>query len=125
MARRGDFSTLPPQHSSVWFSYASALKSKITRKGRVSIANTSRALGALAGALATFATALAGTSDVQRRAKRVGGCLPKRDSRMTTLLANPNITVAEVAERVGVSPATLYRYLPAARTANAIDSSAG
>ncbi len=44
---------------------------------------------------------------------------------MTTLLANPNITVAEVAERVGVSPATLYRYLPAARTANAIDSSAG
>jgi hypothetical protein len=36
----------------------------------------------------------------------------------TTLLANPDITVAEIAERVGVSPATLYRYLPAARTAN-------
>jgi DNA invertase Pin-like site-specific DNA recombinase len=35
-----------------------------------------------------------------------------------TLLANPDITVAEVAERLGVSPATLYRYLPAARTAN-------
>jgi DNA invertase Pin-like site-specific DNA recombinase len=35
-----------------------------------------------------------------------------------TLLANPDITVAEVADRVGVSPATLYRYLPAARTAN-------
>ena len=33
----------------------------------------------------------------------------------TTLLANPDITVAEVAERVGVSPATLYRYLPAAK----------
>ena len=30
----------------------------------------------------------------------------------TTLLANPDITVAEVAERVGVSPATLYRYFP-------------
>ena len=36
----------------------------------------------------------------------------------TTLLANPDITVAEIAERVGVSPATLYRYLPAARTAH-------
>lgn len=35
-----------------------------------------------------------------------------------TLLANPDITVAEVAERLGVSPATLYRYLPAARTAH-------
>ena len=38
----------------------------------------------------------------------------------TTLLANPDITVAEIAERVGVSPATLYRYLPAARTAHAL-----
>nr|WP_244594683.1 helix-turn-helix domain-containing protein [Methylosinus sporium] len=37
-----------------------------------------------------------------------------------TLLANPDITVAEVTERLGVSPATLYRYLPAARTANNI-----
>jgi len=35
-----------------------------------------------------------------------------------TLLANPDITAAEVAQRVGVSPATLYRYLPAARTAH-------
>jgi DNA invertase Pin-like site-specific DNA recombinase len=35
-----------------------------------------------------------------------------------TLLANPDITVAEVADRLGVSPATLYRYLPAARSAN-------
>ncbi|KAF2988987.1 recombinase family protein (plasmid) [Methylocystis sp. MJC1] len=37
-----------------------------------------------------------------------------------TLLANPDITVAEVADRLGVSPATLYRYLPAARTANSL-----
>jgi len=36
-----------------------------------------------------------------------------------TLLANPDITVVEVADRLGVSPATLYRYLPAARTAHA------
>jgi DNA invertase Pin-like site-specific DNA recombinase len=32
------------------------------------------------------------------------------------LLADPTITVAEVARRVGVSPATLYRHVPAART---------
>jgi DNA invertase Pin-like site-specific DNA recombinase len=38
-----------------------------------------------------------------------------------TLLANPDITVADVADRVGVSPATLYRYLPAARSATAPD----
>jgi DNA invertase Pin-like site-specific DNA recombinase len=57
-----------------------------------------------------------------RRAGRTGG----RPSKLTdddldvatTLLANPDITVAEVAQRVGVSPATLYRYLPAARTAH-------
>ncbi len=35
-----------------------------------------------------------------------------------TLLANPDMTVADVADRSGVSSATLYRYLPAARTAN-------
>jgi DNA invertase Pin-like site-specific DNA recombinase len=57
-----------------------------------------------------------------RRAGRTGG----RPAKLTdddldvamTLLANPDITVAEVAERIGVSPATLYRYLPAARTAH-------
>jgi DNA-binding MurR/RpiR family transcriptional regulator len=35
-----------------------------------------------------------------------------------TLLANPDITVADVASRPGVSTATLYRYLPAARNAH-------
>jgi DNA-binding MurR/RpiR family transcriptional regulator len=35
-----------------------------------------------------------------------------------TLLANPDITVADVADRLGVSSATLYRYLPAARAAH-------
>jgi hypothetical protein len=29
-----------------------------------------------------------------------------------TLLANPDITVSDVADRIGVSPATLYRYMP-------------
>jgi AcrR family transcriptional regulator len=34
------------------------------------------------------------------------------------LLANPDIAVAQIAHRLGVSPATLYRYIPTARTAN-------
>jgi DNA-binding MurR/RpiR family transcriptional regulator len=32
-----------------------------------------------------------------------------------TLLANSDMTVAEIAGRLGVSPATLYRFLPTAR----------
>jgi hypothetical protein len=31
-------------------------------------------------------------------------------------LANPNIGVTQIAHRLGVSPAMLYRYIPAART---------
>jgi hypothetical protein len=34
------------------------------------------------------------------------------------LLANPDIGVTQIAHRLGVSPATLYRYIPAARTSN-------
>jgi hypothetical protein len=34
------------------------------------------------------------------------------------MLANPGIGVTQIAHRLGVSPATLYRYLPAARTGN-------
>jgi len=57
-----------------------------------------------------------------KRVGRTGG----RPSKLTdddldvarTLLANPDITVADIADRIGVSPATLYRYLPSARTAN-------
>jgi DNA invertase Pin-like site-specific DNA recombinase len=57
-----------------------------------------------------------------KRAGRTGG----RPSKLTeedldvarTLLANTDITVGDVAGRLGVSPATLYRYIPAARTAN-------
>ena len=57
-----------------------------------------------------------------KRAGRTGG----RPSKLTeddldvarTLLANPDITVTDVADRLGVAPATLYRYMPAARTAN-------
>ena len=57
-----------------------------------------------------------------KRMGRIGG----RPAKLTeddldvarTLLANPDITVAAVADRIGVSPATLYRYIPAARTAH-------
>ena len=34
------------------------------------------------------------------------------------MLSNPDIGVLQIAHRLGVSPATLYRYIPAARTAN-------
>jgi len=37
------------------------------------------------------------------------------------ILANPDIGVTQIAHRLGVSPATLYRNIPAARAANASD----
>jgi DNA-binding MurR/RpiR family transcriptional regulator len=37
------------------------------------------------------------------------------------MLANPDIGVTQIAHRLGVSPATLYRYIPAARTAHLPD----
>jgi hypothetical protein len=33
-------------------------------------------------------------------------------------LANPDIDVTQIAHRLGVLPATLYRYIPAVRPAN-------
>jgi winged helix-turn-helix DNA-binding protein/resolvase-like protein len=35
-----------------------------------------------------------------------------------TLMANPDIPVIQIAQRLGVSPATLHRYISAAQTAN-------
>jgi DNA invertase Pin-like site-specific DNA recombinase len=58
-----------------------------------------------------------------KRAGRIGGRPPKMTEDdldvARTLLANSDMTVADIAGRLGVSPATLYRYLPAARTAHA------
>lgn len=59
--------------------------------------------------------------DASRRRGRKGG----RPRAMTNsdvaaakaLLRDPEITIKEVAKRVGVSPATLYRYLPGGRNA--------
>jgi DNA invertase Pin-like site-specific DNA recombinase len=79
------------------------------------------------GALAEFERSLirerteAGLA-AARRAGRTGGRPAKLSDddleAATALLANPDIMVSEVARRLGVSPATLYRYLPAARTTN-------
>jgi DNA invertase Pin-like site-specific DNA recombinase len=79
------------------------------------------------GALAEFERSLirertrAGLA-AAKRAGRTGGRpakLAEEDLDVArTFLANPDIAVSEVASRLGVSPATLYRYLPAARSAN-------
>jgi DNA invertase Pin-like site-specific DNA recombinase len=79
------------------------------------------------GALAEFERSLirertqAGLA-AARRAGRTGG----RPAKLTdddieaakAMLANPDIGVPQIAHRLGVSPAMLYRYIPAARTAN-------
>jgi len=79
------------------------------------------------GALAEFERSLirertrAGLA-AARRLGRTGGRPPKlTDDDLDVaraLLANPDIGVTQIAHRLGVSPATLYRYIPAARTAN-------
>jgi Helix-turn-helix domain of resolvase/Resolvase, N terminal domain len=76
------------------------------------------------GALAEFERSLirertqAGLA-AARRAGRTGGRPPKHDIEAAkAMLANPDIGVTQIAHRLGVSPATLYRYIPAAQTAN-------
>src|SRR5499433_1302188 len=78
------------------------------------------------GALAEFERSLirertqAGLA-AARRAGRTGGRPPKLTDddieAAKAMLANPDIGVTQIAHRLGVSPATLYRYMPA-RTAN-------
>lgn len=64
--------------------------------------------------------------DAARARGRKGGRRPKlskddlRDAK--ALLRDPEISVAEVAQRVGVSPATLYRYLPGGRSSSCMDA---
>jgi DNA invertase Pin-like site-specific DNA recombinase len=79
------------------------------------------------GALAEFERSLirertqAGLA-AARRAGRTGGRPPKLTEddleAARALLANADIGVTQIAHRLGVSSATLYRYIPAARTAN-------
>ena len=82
------------------------------------------------GALAEFERSLirertqAGLA-AARRVGRTGGRPPKLTDgdieAAKAMLANPDIGVTQIAHRLGVSPAALYRYIPAARTANSQD----
>ena len=79
------------------------------------------------GALADFERSLirertqAGLA-AARRAGRTGGRPPKLTDdgieAAKAMLANPDIGVTQIARRLGISPATLYRYIPAARTSS-------
>src|SRR5690349_875860 len=81
------------------------------------------------GALAEFERSLirertqAGLA-AARRLGRSGGRPPKLTDddieAAKAMLANRDIAVTQIAQRLGISPATLYRYLPAARTANTL-----
>jgi DNA invertase Pin-like site-specific DNA recombinase len=81
------------------------------------------------GALAEFERSLIRESTqaglaVARRAGRTGGRPPKLTNDIEAakaMLAYPDIGVAHIAHRLGVSPATLYRYIPAVRTAHLPD----
>jgi DNA invertase Pin-like site-specific DNA recombinase len=57
--------------------------------------------------------------DAARARGRVGGRPPSLTDKdieaARTLLSNPDITVEQVAKRLGVSPATLYRHIPGGR----------
>ncbi|HEX3417446.1 MAG TPA: helix-turn-helix domain-containing protein, partial [Stellaceae bacterium] len=55
-------------------------------------------------------------SRIQARAPRSGARSDIEAAK--AMLANPDIGVTQIAHGLGVSPATLYRYIPAARTAN-------
>jgi DNA invertase Pin-like site-specific DNA recombinase len=55
-----------------------------------------------------------------KRAGRTGGRPPKLSEDDLDVARTPDIPVADVADRLGVSPATLYRYLPAAKAANSL-----
>ena len=80
------------------------------------------------GALAEFERSLirertqAGLAAAPVRQGRTGGRPPKMTDddieAAKAMLANPDIGVTQIAHRLGVSPATLYRYIPAARAAN-------
>jgi 2-haloacid dehalogenase len=80
-------------------------------------------LGFLAGSVSSLIRerAQAGLA-AAHRAGRTGGRPPKLTDddieAAKAMLANPDIAVTQIAQRLGVSPATLYRYIPAARTAN-------
>jgi DNA invertase Pin-like site-specific DNA recombinase len=78
------------------------------------------------GALAEFERSIirertmAGLASARARGRTGGrpGSLTEADvAEAKVLLRDPEITVARVAQRLGVTPSTLYRYLPGGRSA--------
>jgi DNA invertase Pin-like site-specific DNA recombinase len=83
-----------------------------------------RLIFSIFGALAEFERGLirertmAGLEEARKRGRVGGRPRAVTDQKMKVakaLLAAGELTVGEVAEQIGVSPATLYRYFPAAR----------
>jgi len=74
------------------------------------------------GALAEFERSLirertqAGLAAARRAGRRPPKLTDDDIEAAKAMLANPDIGVTQIAHRLGVSPATLYRYIPAART---------
>ena len=68
---------------------------------------------------------MAGLESARARG-RLGGrppaLTPEDLTHARAMLADPDITVAKVAERLGVAPSTLYRHIPGARSSIAEDS---
>jgi DNA invertase Pin-like site-specific DNA recombinase len=101
------------------------------KRGATEALDTATAQGRLIfhmfGALAEFERSLirertrAGLP-AARRVGRTGGRPPKLTDddieAAKATLANPDIGVTQIAHRLGVSPAALYRYTPAARPRN-------
>ena len=58
-----------------------------------------------------------------RRGGRKPALGPAEVKRARAMLADPSITVAEVAQQLGVQPSTLYRHIPGGRSALAEDVS--
>ena len=52
-----------------------------------------------------------------RRGGRKPALGPTEVKRARAMLADPSITVSEVAQQLGVQPSTLYRYIPGGRSA--------
>jgi DNA invertase Pin-like site-specific DNA recombinase len=78
------------------------------------------------GALAEFERAIirdrtmAGLESARARGRRGGRPRALSDNDLAAakaLLRDPDFTVEQVAERMGISPSTLYRYLPGGRNA--------
>ena len=54
----------------------------------------------------------------ERKKERIRNAIQKEALRLFTEQGFEQTTVEQVADAAGVSPATFYRYLPAARTAH-------